>query len=127
MELKPETKKIFAQFPLLKDLWEDNMGIPVVESRKPHDVCCYRNGDTFMPTFRWVDGVLVEYNEPDENAPYTSSFVADDVVLSLSVGDQGIFDYTHLIEMPEFSLDQMELELARCEAELARVEKLVAA
>jgi hypothetical protein len=118
-ELLPETKQIFAQFPLLKQVWEDNLEPPVFPSRKPHEVRFYM-GDTFTPVFRLIDGVVVEHNPPEEG-PYTLLVVADDVPASLSVGTQEIFNYTDMVELPEFSLQRQEMKLAILEAQLAEV------
>jgi hypothetical protein len=117
IELTPETKQIFAEYPLLKQIWEENIDPPVFASRTPHEVCHYMGGNTFIPVFRRIDGEVVEYNEPEEG-PYAHLVVADDVPISLSVGDQEIFNYLHLIDMPEFKLTHYEAELTIAEMRL---------
>jgi hypothetical protein len=117
MELAPKTKAIFAVYPRLKQVWEENTEEPEIVSRKPHEVCHYMGGNTFVPVFRVIDGVVVEHNAP-EDGPYAHLVVADDVAVSLSVGEQECFNYLHLIDLPEITLARHEAELDELEAQL---------
>lgn len=119
IQLKPETKSIFADYPELKQIWEDNIEPPTVASRTPHEVCYYM-GNTFIPVYRIVDGVLVEHNKPEEG-PYTLLTVCDDVPVSLSVGEQAIFDYSDAVDLPDLSMAQQEAALAEAEAQLEQL------
>jgi hypothetical protein len=115
IELTSKTKAIFAVYPRLKQVWEENTEAPEIVSRTPHEVCHYMGGDTFIPVFRMIDGVVVEHNAP-EDGPYAHLVVADDVPVSLSVGEQECFNYLHLVDMPEMKLALQEAKLAQFKA-----------
>jgi hypothetical protein len=117
IELTSKTKAIFAVYPRLKQIWEENTEAPEIASRTPHEVCHYMGGDTFIPAFRMIDGVVVEHNAP-EDGPYAHLVVADDVPVSLSVGEQECFNYLHLVDMPEMKLALQEAKLAQFKAQL---------
>jgi hypothetical protein len=120
MELAPRTKAIFAVYPRLKQVWEENTEAPEIVSRTPHEVCHYMGGNTFVPVFRVIDGVVVEHNAP-EDGPYAHLVVADDVPVSLSVGEQVCFNYLHLIDLSEMTLAWHEAELDELEAQLEAI------
>jgi hypothetical protein len=122
MELASKTKAIFAVYPRLKQVWEENTEAPEIVSRTPHEVCHYMGGNTFVPVFRVIDGVVVEHNAP-EDGPYAHLVVADDVALSLSVGDQVCFNYLHLVDLPEITLARHEAELDELEAQLETLQR----
>jgi hypothetical protein len=117
IELTSKTKAIFAVYPRLKQVWEENTEAPEIVSRTPHEVCHYMGGNTFVPVFRVIDGVVVEHNAP-EDGPYAHLVVADDVPVSLSVGEQECFNYLHLVDMPEMKLALQEAKLAQFKAQL---------
>jgi hypothetical protein len=117
IELTSKTKAIFAVYPRLKQVWEENTEAPEIVSRTPHEVCHYMGGNTFVPVFRVIDGVVVEHNAP-EDGPYAHLVVADDVPVSLSVGEQECFNYLHLVDLPKLVLAQQEAELDKLEAQL---------
>jgi hypothetical protein len=122
MELAPKTKAIFAVYPRLKQVWEENTEAPEIVSRTPHEVCHYMGGNTFVPVFRVIDGVVVEHNAP-EDGPYAHLVVADDVPVSLSVGEQECFNYLHLVDLPEITLARHEAELDELEAQLETLQR----
>jgi hypothetical protein len=117
IELTSKTKAIFAVYTRLKQVWEENTEAPEIVSRTPHEVCHYMGGNTFVPVFRVIDGVVVEHNAP-EDGPYAHLVVADDVPVSLSVGEQECFNYLHLVDMPEMKLALQEAKLAQFKAQL---------
>jgi hypothetical protein len=117
IELTSKTKAIFAVYPRLKQVWEESTEAPEIVSRTPHEVCHYMGGDIFVPVFRVIDGVVVEHNAP-EDGPYAHLVVADDVPVSLSVGEQECFNYLHLVDMPEMKLALQEAKLAQFKAQL---------
>lgn len=123
IELTAKTKAILCQFPRLQQLWRDNIEPPVFPSRTPHEVCFYQ-GDSFEPFMRWVDGEidreLVKRNlrQPQSDEPYTLLVVADDIPVSLSVGDQVIIDHTDKVDLPQMTMKAHEAELADLESQL---------
>ena len=120
IDLQPKTKEILAYNPEFTNVWVDNINPPIIKDRKPHEVCWYMK-DTFTPTARWVDGEMVEHNPLSPDEPYRLLVVADDQAISLSVGEQSLFDYSNLVDLPEFKLTRIEDELTEAEAELERL------
>jgi hypothetical protein len=128
IELTAETKKIMFQYPRLQSLWRDNMTVPSFPSQKPHEVCFYE-GESFIPTLRFVDGELDRdsVQPSDENLSYALTIVCDDIVTTLSVGEQVIFDYSDQVDLPDFRITAYEDELTSIEDQLEAAKLALAA
>jgi hypothetical protein len=121
IELTSKTKRVFALYPLLKEVWQDNLETPVFPSYTPHEVCRYQGGNLFLPIQRLVDGELVEHQPfDDDDDSYALLTLADDIPVTLSVGEQVIFDHSHLVDISQFKMTAYETQLAEVEVQLEK-------